>query len=145
MLHTRFDIIPCLLTHQCECENTLDKTVEIVAITWRVWWVKFHLQEKKTLADCFWQLIVEHTSSLMHFKNFKNPASNYSNVHEVPSYGYESAGLKKLHWWCGLCVSPHMVSIWKLIFWYFYLLSESTWNSKSCKLYQACSQRCCWI
>ena len=30
----------------------------------------------------------------MHFKNFKNLASNYSNVHEVPSYGYESAGLK---------------------------------------------------
>ena len=60
-------------------------------------------------------MIVKHTSSLMHFESFKNLASNYSNVHEVPSYGYETAGLKILHWWCRLWVSPHMVWIWKSV------------------------------
>ena len=32
----------------------------------------------------------------MHFKSFKNSASNYRNVHEVPSYGYDPAGLKTI-------------------------------------------------
>ena len=82
-----------MLTHRCECENTLDK--------WKLWQVlagsgewNFTFRKIKLQLIVF-DKIVKHTSSCTHFKAFKNLASNYSNVHEVPSYGYDTAGLKK--------------------------------------------------
>lgn len=105
-----------MLTHQCQCENTLDK--------WKLWQVlagsgewNFTFRKIKLQLIVF-DKIVKHTSSCTHFKAFKNLASNYSNVHEVPSYGYDTAGLKKiaLMMWI-VCFSSHGFHL--KIFWYF--------------------------